>query len=275
MAAPDLDDLRDALLRWYGRARRDLPWRRTTDPYAILVSEVMLQQTQVARVVPRYLEWIERWPTAPALAAASRADVLAAWVGLGYNRRALALHAAATAVARDGWPEDLRDLPGVGPYTAAAVASFAFGAQVTAVDTNARRVAARLGRGAPDALLPAGRAAEWNQAAMGSGRRSARRGRRCAGRARWRRGALRRCGRRGRGRRGRGGRARHRGRPLRAPVARPSASRTRTAGSAGASSRRWRRGRDCPPTSLPTGSSGPSRGSCATGSSARSAAGSR
>src|SRR5690349_17433856 len=85
----------DALLDWYAANRRDLPWRRTTDPYAILVSEVMLQQTQVARVIPRYLEWLERWPTAAALAAASRAEVLAAWVGLGYNRRALALHAAA------------------------------------------------------------------------------------------------------------------------------------------------------------------------------------
>jgi A/G-specific adenine glycosylase len=161
-----LDDLREALLRWYAGARRDLPWRRTTDPYAILVSEVMLQQTQVARVVPRYLAWLERWPDAPALAAATRADVLAEWVGLGYNRRALALLAAAQAVARDGWPEDLRALPGVGPYTAAAVGSFAFGEQVAAVDTNARRVAARLGRGTPDELLPPGRAAEFNQATM-------------------------------------------------------------------------------------------------------------
>jgi A/G-specific adenine glycosylase len=162
----DLDALRGALLAWYARVRRDLPWRRTTDPYAILVSEVMLQQTQVARVVPRYVEWLERWPTAAALAAASRADVLAAWVGLGYNRRALALHAAAVAVAGDGWPADLRTLPGVGPYTAAAVGSFAFGAQVAAVDTNARRVAERLGHGPPAALLPPGRAADWNQAAM-------------------------------------------------------------------------------------------------------------
>jgi A/G-specific adenine glycosylase len=162
----DLEALQDALLRWYAKERRDLPWRRTADPYAILVSEVMLQQTQVARVVPRYLEWLERWPTPAALAAASRAEVLAAWVGLGYNRRALALHAAAAAVARDGWPEDLRTLPGVGPYTAGAVASFAFGAQVAAVDTNARRVAERLGHGPPDALVPPGRAADWNQAAM-------------------------------------------------------------------------------------------------------------
>jgi A/G-specific adenine glycosylase len=165
----DLDALRAALLRWYAGARRDLPWRRTTDPYAILVSEVMLQQTQVARVVPRYRAWLERWPTAAALAGATRAEVLAAWVGLGYNRRALALHAAAAVVARDGWPEDLRVLPGVGPYTAAAVGAFAFGAQVAAVDTNARRVAARLGRGSPAELLPAGRAAEFNQATMDLG----------------------------------------------------------------------------------------------------------
>src|SRR5215211_2000565 len=126
----------------------------------------MLQQTQVARVVPRYLEWLERWPSVAALAAASRAEVLAAWVGLGYNRRALALHAAAAVVARDGWPDDLRTLPGVGPYTAAAVASFAFGAQIAAIDTNARRVAQRLGRGDAGALLAPGRAAEWNQATM-------------------------------------------------------------------------------------------------------------
>jgi len=168
MAAP-LDDLRDALLRWYGAVRRDLPWRRTTDPYAILVSEVMLQQTQVARVVPRWEAWLERWPSAASLAAASRADVLREWVGLGYNRRAVALHAAAAAVARDGWPDDLRELPGVGPYTAAAVASFAFGAQVAAVDTNVRRVAARLGRGDPADLLPPGRAAEFNGAMMDLG----------------------------------------------------------------------------------------------------------
>ena len=161
-----LDELRAAVLDWYARTRRDLPWRRTTDPYAILVSEVMLQQTQVARVAPRYPEWLERWPDVASSAAASRAEVLAAWVGLGYNRRAVALHEAARVVARDGWPTDLRALPGVGPYTAAAVASFAFGAQVAAVDTNVRRVAARIGRGAPDALLAPGRAAEWNQAAM-------------------------------------------------------------------------------------------------------------
>src|SRR3954447_26624452 len=162
----ELPALRAAVLGWYARSRRDLPWRRTTDPYAVLVSEVMLQQTQVARVVPRYVEWLLRWPDVAALAAASRGEVLAAWVGLGYNRRAVALHEAARVVASDGWPADLRSLPGVGPYTAAAVASFCFGAEVAAVDTNVRRVASRLGHGSPEALLAPGRAAEWNQAAM-------------------------------------------------------------------------------------------------------------
>ena len=153
----------ERLLRWYERERRDLPWRRTSDPYAILVSEVMLQQTQVARVVPRYEAWLRRWPTVEALAAASLEEVLREWVGLGYNRRAARLWEAAGVVARAGWPERLEELPGVGPYTAAAVGSFAFGRQVVAVDTNARRVFARVG--APLAPPP-GRAAEFNQATM-------------------------------------------------------------------------------------------------------------
>jgi A/G-specific adenine glycosylase len=155
-------------LAWYDGCGRDLPWRRTHDPYAILVSEVMAQQTQVARVLVHYERWLERWPTVAALAAATPADVLGAWVGLGYNRRALRLLEAARVVARDGWPADaegLRRLPGVGPYTAAAVASFAFGERIAAVDTNVRRVAERLGA-TPAALLPAARHADWNQAAM-------------------------------------------------------------------------------------------------------------
>jgi A/G-specific adenine glycosylase len=168
-----LTALQEAVLEWYRHGRRDLPWRRTRDPYAILVSEVMLQQTQVARVVPRYEAWLERWPDAAALAAATPAAVLSEWVGLGYNRRALRLREACGVVARHGWPADaagLRALPGVGPYTAAAVASFAFGEQVPAVDTNVSRVAARLGT-TPEDLLPAGAAAEWNQAAMELGAR--------------------------------------------------------------------------------------------------------
>jgi len=134
-----------ALLDWYARNGRDLPWRRTRDPYAVLVSEVMLQQTQVARVVPRYLEWLERWPTAASLAAAPRAAVIRAWQGLGYNRRGVNLHRAAQAVAERGWPDDLTELPGVGPYTAAAIRCFAFGVDVLPEDTNVRRVLERSG----------------------------------------------------------------------------------------------------------------------------------
>jgi A/G-specific adenine glycosylase len=133
------------LLGWFAANGRDLPWRRTRDPYAILVSEVMLQQTQVERVIPRYLAWFERWPTAEALAAASPADAIRAWQGLGYNRRALNLHRAACHVAAHGWPEDLTDLPGVGRYTADAVSSFALGRPVLPVDTNVRRVQERTG----------------------------------------------------------------------------------------------------------------------------------
>jgi A/G-specific adenine glycosylase len=133
------------LLAWFRANGRDLPWRRTHDPYAILVSEVMLQQTQVDRVIPRYCDWLARWPTAETLAAASAADVIRAWQGLGYNRRGLNLHRAARVIAERGWPDDLTELPGVGPYTAAAVANFAFGREVLPVDTNVRRVQERTG----------------------------------------------------------------------------------------------------------------------------------
>lgn len=137
--------MQDALLDWFEGNARDLPWRRTNDPYSILVSEVMLQQTQVSRVVPRYEEWLDRWPSADALAGASPADVIRAWQGLGYNRRALALWKAARVIAAEGWPDDLTELPGVGRYTADAVARFAFGRQVLPVDTNVRRVLERTG----------------------------------------------------------------------------------------------------------------------------------
>ena len=134
-----------ALLAWYRRNRRDLPWRGTRDPYATLVSEVMAQQTQVDRVVPRYLTWLERWPTVEALAAASAGDVIREWQGLGYNRRGLNLHRATQQIAASGWPDDLTELPGVGPYTAAAVGCFALGRLVLPVDTNVRRVQERTG----------------------------------------------------------------------------------------------------------------------------------
>jgi A/G-specific adenine glycosylase len=133
------------LLAWFREHGRDLPWRRTRDPYAILVSEVMLQQTQVERVVPRYLRWLGRWPTAQALADASTADVIREWQGLGYNRRAVSLKRAAEHVAAHAWPDDLTELPGVGPYTAAALTNFAFGRPVLPVDTNVRRVQERTG----------------------------------------------------------------------------------------------------------------------------------
>jgi A/G-specific adenine glycosylase len=165
----------EPLLNWYDAVRRPLPWRFTHDPWAILVSEVMLQQTQAARVVPHYERFLARFPDPGALAAAPAAAVIGAWSGLGYNRRALSLQAAARVVATEGWPADLEDLPGVGPYTAAAVASFAWDAQVAAVDTNVRRVIERrdgvrrspraLARRAEE-LLPEGRAAAWNQAMM-------------------------------------------------------------------------------------------------------------
>jgi A/G-specific adenine glycosylase len=135
----------ERLLDWFDANGRDLPWRRTRDPYAILVSEVMLQQTQVERVVPRYVAWLERWPTVEALAATSPGDVIREWQGLGYNRRGLNLHRAACRVARDGWPADLTELPGVGPYTAAAVRCFAFGEDVLPVDVNVERVRRRTG----------------------------------------------------------------------------------------------------------------------------------
>jgi len=133
------------LSAWFGHNARDLPWRKTRDPYAILVSEVMLQQTQVSRVVPRYVRWLARWPTVGALAAAEAADVLREWQGLGYNRRALNLQRAARAVDTGGWPDDLTALPGVGEYTAAAVRNFAFGHEVLPRDTNVRRVEERTG----------------------------------------------------------------------------------------------------------------------------------
>ena len=150
------------LLAWFSQNGRDLPWRETTDPYAILVSEVMSQQTQVERVVPRWERWLQRWPTVEALAAASPADVIREWQGLGYNRRALSLHRTAGRVAAHGWPDDLTELPGVGRYTADAVACFAFGRPVLPVDVNVARVSDRTGHSfapvAAQALMDLGKA---------------------------------------------------------------------------------------------------------------------
>ncbi|TMJ75750.1 MAG: A/G-specific adenine glycosylase, partial [Alphaproteobacteria bacterium] len=139
-------DTASALLHWYDRERRDLPWRaragRAADPYAVWLSEIMLQQTTVAAVIPFYERFLARWPTVEALAAAKLDDVLAAWAGLGYYSRARNLHECARIVAeRFGgrFPQtedELRDLPGIGPYTAAAIAAIAFGARATPVDGN-------------------------------------------------------------------------------------------------------------------------------------------
>jgi A/G-specific adenine glycosylase len=169
---------REALLAWYDDERRLLPWRDSGDPYRVLVREVMAQQTQISRVAGHYERFLQQFPTVEALANASQAEVLSAWSGLGYNRRARYLHAAAARITNNGWPRtvaELGELPGVGPYTAAAVACFAFGEPVPAVDTNMKRVLSRwVGRPLAGAELAAAagaeldrtRAADWNQAVM-------------------------------------------------------------------------------------------------------------
>jgi len=155
--------LRRKLAKWYGTAKRDLPWRHTIDPYAITVSEVMLQQTQVITVIPYYERWLKRFPTWQALAGAKEHDVIKAWEGLGYYRRARNLQALAKAVARDGGElprseEGLRVLPGIGPYTAAAVGSIAFGLPLAVLDGNVMRVLTRLLALRDDIALPQTRA---------------------------------------------------------------------------------------------------------------------
>ena len=180
--------LRASVLDWFDRSVRPMPWRGVSDPYAILVAEFMLQQTQVERVVPVYLAFLAHFPTLQSLARAPRSQVIRAWAGLGYNRRAVNLQRTAQeAVARfDGrLPEDqesLRSLPGVGSYTAAAVACFAHNAQVPVIDTNVRRVLGRFFFGRDwaqeserellalaEAVLPVGMAWSWNQALMDLG----------------------------------------------------------------------------------------------------------
>jgi A/G-specific adenine glycosylase len=185
-----LAEIQRALLTWWRDHRRDLPWRRTQDPYAILVSEVMLQQTGVERVLPKYGAFLERFPTVAILAMAPTAEVIRLWGGLGYNRRAVHLQRAAQMIMGEyhgSVPADVNALvrlPGVGPYTARAVACFAFNAQVPVVDTNIRRVLTRLLEGhegvspvrTPHALLaqaasllPSGQAYAWNQGLMDLG----------------------------------------------------------------------------------------------------------
>jgi A/G-specific adenine glycosylase len=183
----DIARLRDDLLGWYRQNGRDLPWRRTRDPYRVLVSEVMLQQTQVDRVIPRYHAFLERFPTFAALAAAPTADVIREWSGLGYNRRAVNLQRTAQAVIERHagvMPHDpalLLDLPGIGPYTAGAIACFAYEQDVGFFDTNIRRVLHRVFFGPElprervttrelqslaQVIVPEGQGYEWNQALM-------------------------------------------------------------------------------------------------------------
>jgi A/G-specific adenine glycosylase len=162
--AERLDAVRAQVLRWFSRSGRDLPWRGTRDPYRVLVAEVLAQQTQAERAAAAFPRFLERFPDVAALARATPADVLRAWQGLGYNRRALALRACAQAVVeRGGWPEtveELAALPGIGPYTARAVACFALGQDVAPVDTNVARVLARSLAGTdPSQLTPAARQA--------------------------------------------------------------------------------------------------------------------
>jgi A/G-specific adenine glycosylase len=178
------------LLAWYGRHGRDLPWRRTRVPYRVLLSEIMLQQTQVDRVIPKYYQFLRRYPSLRALAAASVDDVRALWYPLGYNARPRRLHALAcetVARYRGRLPDDaerLRALPGVGRYTAGAVLSFAYGRDVAVLDTNVRRVLTRVFLGPrrtrrlrgdtalwalAERLVPAGRGYDFNQALMDFG----------------------------------------------------------------------------------------------------------
>jgi len=174
--------LQNEILSWYEEHKRDLPWRKTRDPYRILISEIMLQQTQVSRVIPKYTSWLETFPTVTVLANAQAAEVLRLWSGLGYNRRALNLQKAALVISKEYkgiWPKEiaeLKKLPGIGEYTARAVLCFAFDEQVAVVDTNVRKViVTKVVKGTlmlrevqevADQLLPKGKAYEWNQALM-------------------------------------------------------------------------------------------------------------
>ncbi|HZH98060.1 MAG TPA: A/G-specific adenine glycosylase [Fimbriimonadaceae bacterium] len=177
-----MPELQGSLLAWYEENKRDLPWRRTRDPYAVWVSEVMLQQTQIATALPYYGRWMARFPDIASLAAASEGEALALWQGLGYYRRCRMLRQGAEFVLQNGLPttaEEWRKVPGVGRYTAGAIASICFGERSAVVDGNVKRVFARLcshsETGAAleracwswaDEQVPADRPSEWNQALM-------------------------------------------------------------------------------------------------------------
>lgn len=184
---PQLRTIQTTLLEWFRANGRNLPWRHTRDPYQVLVSEIMLQQTQVDRVKPKYAAFLQQFPTLEALADAAPGDVIRAWAGLGYNRRALNLQRTAQAVRDEHGgrfpqtPDELQALPGIGPYTAGAVACFAFERDVAFMDTNIRRVVRRVFVGPDDAepqptekhllalaaaAVPPGEGWTWNQAIM-------------------------------------------------------------------------------------------------------------
>ncbi len=177
MLSPAIRSLRKKLTLWYDRAKRDLPWRKTRDPYAIWISEVMLQQTRVAAVIPYYERFLKRFPTPASLATAPEAELLTMWAGLGYYSRARNLQKAAQQIATSGnFPEDydsILTLAGIGPYTAAAIASISFGLPHAVVDGNVKRVLARWTNNAnidaqplADRLLDPRDPARWNQAVM-------------------------------------------------------------------------------------------------------------
>ncbi|MGI8419149.1 MAG: hypothetical protein ACR2LN_00735 [Candidatus Levyibacteriota bacterium] len=188
MTQKEIAQFQQEILTWYAAHQRDLPWRKSRDPYRILVSEIMLQQTQVKRVIPKFISWFDVFPTVHDLAVASVSDVLSLWSGLGYNRRALNLKKAAQIVSEKyngifpHTEKELLALPGIGQYTARALLCFAFDQQVTVIDTNVRKVIllkfmdSRL-RGNDkindkeisdfaEKILPKGKAYEWNQALM-------------------------------------------------------------------------------------------------------------
>ncbi|HEV3312004.1 MAG TPA: A/G-specific adenine glycosylase [Chloroflexota bacterium] len=182
-----VEEFRHEVLHFFHDHGRDLPWRQTRDPYRILVSEIMLQQTQVSRVLPFYTDFLERFPDVETLSRASEGDVIRTWQGLGYNRRAVYLKRAASSVCRQHGGEfprghtDLESLPGVGPYTAKAIACFAFDQQVAVVETNVRKAIRYFAQSVDplpqsyaidelaDLLLPQGNAWEWNQAMIDFG----------------------------------------------------------------------------------------------------------
>jgi A/G-specific adenine glycosylase len=179
-----LPEVRRALLRWHRAWGMHAPWRESGDPYQTLVAAVMAQQTQMSRVMPSYERFIAAFRTVESLAAASLGDVIRVWAGMGYNQRAVRLHRAARTIAADGWPRgaaELARIDGIGPFTAAVIASFAFGEPAACVDTNVRRVLGRLAgreelsgdelQRLADAAIAVRAPARWNQAVMDYGAR--------------------------------------------------------------------------------------------------------